>query len=43
MPSLNSIGKFFVMVVLVMIGIYAVKMATKKFNIPVLSTVAEEV
>jgi len=43
MPSINQVGKFFAMVVLVMLGIYAVKVAAKKFQIPVISAVAEEV
>lgn len=43
MPNANSLVKFFVMVLLVMLGIFAVKFAAKKFNIPVLSTVAEGV
>lgn len=43
MLNLKSIGSYLVMILLVMIGIYAVKMAAKKWNIPVVSAVAAEV
>jgi hypothetical protein len=35
--------KFFAMILLVMLGIYGVKMLTKKVNIPVVSAIAEQV
>ena len=41
--SINGIVKFFLSIILVMVGIYAVKWATAKWNIPVLSTIAKEV
>jgi hypothetical protein len=43
MPNVSTIGKFIVTVLLVMIAIYGIKLAAKKFNIPVISTVAEGV
>lgn len=43
MPNVNSLIRFFAMVLLVMIGIYAVKWASRKWNIPLISKVAEEV
>lgn len=39
----KGILKFFAMVLLVMIGIFVVKKLTAKFNIPVVSAVAEAV
>lgn len=41
--NLMGIGKFLVTVLMVMVGIYVLKMIIKKTNIPVLSTVAEAV
>lgn len=45
MPTLSvaGIGKYLVMIIIVMIGIFAVKYAAKRFNIPVVSTIAEGV
>lgn len=43
MFNLKSIGSYLVMILLVMVGIYAVKMAAKKWTIPVISAVAAEV
>lgn len=43
MLNAQGILKFVVMVLLVMIGIFAVKFVAKKYNIPVVSTVAEGV
>jgi len=43
MLSVKSIGGYLLMIVLVMVGIYAVKWASAKWNIPVLSTVSEGV
>jgi hypothetical protein len=39
----KAILKFFGMILLVMVGIYGVKMLTKKVNIPVVSAIAEQV
>lgn len=39
----KSLVKFFAMVLLVMVGIYIIKFAAKKVNIPVISNIAEEV
>lgn len=39
----KGILKFFAMVLLVMVGIFVVKKLTAKFNIPVVSSVAEAV
>lgn len=45
MPTLTpaGIGKFFVMILFVMLGIFAVKWAAKKYSIPVVSTIADAV
>jgi hypothetical protein len=39
----KAILKFFAMILLVMVGIYGVKMIAKKVNIPVVSAIAEQV
>lgn len=43
MLNLKSVGSYVIMILLVMVGIFAVKWAAKKWNIPVVSTVAEGV
>jgi len=43
MFNLKSIGSYLVMILLVMLGIYAVKKASAKWPIPVISAVAAEV
>jgi hypothetical protein len=43
MLNLKSIGSYLVMILLVMLGIWAVKKAATKWNIPVVSAVAAEV
>ena len=43
MLKLKSVGSYVIMILLVMVGIFAVKWAAKKWNIPVVSTVAEGV
>jgi hypothetical protein len=39
----NSIGKFIVMILIVMAGIYGVKWLSSKYNIPVVSNLAQAV
>lgn len=45
MPTLSvrGIASFLIMIIFVMIGIFAVKWAAKKWNIPVVSAVADAV
>jgi len=43
MINAKSITSYVVMILLVMVGIFAVKWAAKKWNIPVVSAVAEGV
>ena len=43
MVNFKGIGSYVVMILLVMVGIFAVKWAAKKWNIPVVSAVAEGV
>lgn len=43
MPNVSTVVRFIGTVLLVMIGIYAIKWATKKVNIPIVSKIAEEV
>jgi hypothetical protein len=43
MVNMKGIGSYVIMILLVMVGIFAVKWAAKKWNIPVVSTVAEGV
>ena len=43
MFNLKSVGSYLVMILLVMLGIFAVKKAAAKWNIPVVSAVAAEV
>ena len=41
MPNFKGIGSYVIMILLIMVGIFAVKWAAKKWNIPVVSTIAE--
>lgn len=41
--NLKSIGSYVIMILIVMVGIFAVKWAAKKWSIPVVSAVAEGV
>lgn len=41
--TVSGITKYFVMIIVVMIGIFAVKWAAKKWNVPVVSDLAAAV
>ena len=43
MFTVRTIGMFFLTVIVTMVGIYIIKAVAGKYNIPVLSTVAEGV
>jgi len=41
--NIRKIGSYLIMIVVIMLGIFAVKFLANKYNIPVLSTVASGV
>lgn len=39
----NKIGKYFIMIIIIMIGIFAIKKVSSRYNIPFISNLSQEV